>query len=115
MSEIILSFAVILLSGLGMVYIISKLFDSITWGKELNNRLTMIIPIYLGSEDIEYVLKKAISVREQSEGDFPIIAVDFDADQETKRICKLVAENNENVDFMTPEELELYFLELKGK
>ncbi len=115
MSELIMAFVVILLSGLGMVYIISKLFDSITWGKDLYNRFTMIIPVYLGTEDVEFVLKKAISVRSQSEGDFTIIAVDFETDDETKKICKIMAENNENVEFMTPEELELYFVELQGK
>ena len=98
-----------------MVYIISKLFDSITWGKDLDNRFTMIIPVYLGTEDVEFVLKKAISVRDQSEGDFTIIAVDFDADESTKKICRIMTENNENVEFMTPEELKLYFVELQRK
>ncbi len=115
MSELTIAFAVILFSGLGMVYIISKLFDKITWGKELDERFTMIIPVYLGTEDIEFVLKKAISVRTQSEGYFTIIAVDFDADEETKKICKIMTENNENVAFMTPEELKLYFLELQQR
>ena len=113
MSELIISFAVILISGLGMVYIILKLSDSITWGKDIDNRFTMIIPIYMGTEDVEFLLKKAISVRAQSEGDFKIIVVDFDTDEETKKICRIVTENNENVAFMTPEELKLYFVELE--
>jgi len=114
-SEFIIAFTVILISGLGMVYIISKLFDSITWGKDLDKRFTMIIPVYLGTEDVEFILKKAISVRAQSEGEFTIIAVDFDTDEETKKICRLMSESNENIAFMTPEELELYFVELNQK
>lgn len=114
-SELIIAFAVILFSALGMVYIISKLFDSITWGKEFSNRFTMIIPVYFGTEDVEILLKKAISVRAQSEGDFTIIAVDFDTDDETKKICRIMSENNENIAFMTPEELKLYFVELEQR
>lgn len=115
MSETIIAVIVITLSALWMIYIMSKLFDSIAWGRGIEERFSVIVPIYMGTQDIEYVLNKAIDARDKSEGAFPIIVIDYGADEETKDVCRIICDKNEGVSLMNPDELNSYFIELDKK
>ena len=115
MSETIIAIIVIMLSALWMIYVMSKLFDSIAWGRGIEDRFSVIIPVYLGTQDIEYVLNKAIEAREQSEGAFPIIVLDYGADEETKKICNIICCANENVSMMSPDQFNSYLVELENR
>lgn len=115
MSETIIAIIVITLSVLWMIYMMSKLFDSIAWGRGIEDRFSVIVPIFMGTQDIEYVLGKAIEARDKSEGSFPIIVLDYGAEEETKKVCRIICGANEGVSLMSPEELNTYFVELDKK
>lgn len=105
MLEVIFSLVILFLSTVGLIEIFRIIFVSLN-KSELNKNIITLLPIYGHVEDIEMLLRSAKydEINFDSKNNRHIMCLDLGMDDETRRICEIFSQENENIDLCSLKE-----------
>lgn len=108
-----MEFALFALLMIGCIFAVIEitraLMQYILLTKKTPNTIT-VMPISGRIDDVEYIVRGLMWKKNWTDDNIPekIILLDLGADDETVSICKSLAEDNELIEFYSPQELENY-------
>ncbi len=106
MLEVVLSIFVLCLAVVGLVEVF-RVVSLLPFNKnDINNNTILLIPICGHNEEIEMILRNAISNAKwlSSMGNQKIVCLDLGMDEETSRICEIICEEYELVEIYSLED-----------
>lgn len=106
MLEVVLSIFVLCLAIVGIIEVFKVISFSFFNKKDNNGEIIIVIPFNGHNEDAEMILRNAISDAKwlSSMSNRKIVCLDLGMDNETKKICEIISEEQDLVEIYSPEE-----------
>lgn len=106
MLEVVLSIFVLCLAVVGLIEIFKVISVSFFNTKNIDGSAIFLIPIYGHDEEIEMILRNAMSNAKwfSNMGNRRIVCLDLGMDEETRQICEIISEEHTLVEVYSLDE-----------